>query len=158
MYNLSNITGFFHFYYITRCFLCIKRESHTKMYKYLLILLLILPNSALAIDYTAKKSDPPEWGEQDYERKCSRDDLRKIKRFDRKAKIKIEEYKAIEATALDVKTKKTAIKFSEEMEIATVFFESDKFKEMEEIYDRCNMEIPKPQSEKPFWIPLDKEN
>ncbi len=155
MYNLSNIAGFFHFYYIINCFLCIKRESHTKMYKYLLILLLILPNTAFAIDYTTKRNNPPEWGAVDYEEECSKDDLRKIKRFNRKAKIKIEEYKEVESTALDVKTKKAAIKFSEDMESARSFFESDKFKEMEIIYDRCDMEAPRPKSEKPFWIPLD---
>ncbi len=127
------------------------------MYKYLLqilvfyISLFIAPNMVMAIDYTTKKNN------EAVKEQCSRDDLRMIKKANYRAKIKLKEYKAVEATAPDVKTPKDAKKFSEEMTRAKAFFESDKFKEMETIYKRCNMKMPTVNSGTLFWQYVEEE-
>ena len=149
MYNVANITIFFHFYYILiQHFTKIKVNS--KMYKYLLQTLLFsiflgafFPNTVLAIDYTTKNS----------QNKCTNQDLREIKRFDIKARKKVKKFEEIKATDAQIRTYKDALKFGKAMAKIRKFFESDKYKAMKIIYKKCGEEIPSPKNKPLFWIP-----
>ncbi len=147
-----------------------------KKFPFMLLFLsfwLFLPSSLWAVDYTTGKSrakdrvrvigssddiDSSIIKEEEEEYLCTREDLRRIKKFDKVARAKIKEYEEIEATVDDVKTREDAIEFSNKMKAVGSFLYSEEFKQMEAVYNRCGMEIPKLKNRELFWVSDEKES
>ncbi len=87
---------------------------------------------------------------------CSNSDLRAIKGYNALARKKIKDYNELVASTKDIISDKDAEKFSKEMDRITNFFSSDKTKDMEETYKRCDMTMPRPMAKQSFWIPEDQ--
>jgi|GEM_PF-1873830 len=87
--------------------------------------------------------------------KCTVEDVRAIKKFDRKAKAAIRK-----ATLSDYKDEKTSRKdigkakrAAKEAQKAARFLESDEYEQMKIVYKRCGKEIPRVKQDAPFWVP-----
>ncbi len=131
------------------------------MFKYLFqiplfsILLLSLPVTALAVDYTAKSNKSSEQKSAKNKEQCTKDDLRKIKSFDRKANAKIKELNYLNDYKSKPKNKGKAMDLKKEMKEIVKFFKSKKFNKMKIIYKRCGKRIPQPSAERPYWSDMD---
>ncbi len=109
---------------------------------------------ALAIDYTTKGSGSNVQGSSKNTSNCTMSDLQDIKRFDRKAKAKIKKFYEIEEMAAQTKSYKEVLKVKRAMQKILDFLESNEFKSMKLIYNRCGKEIPRIKREPPFWVPI----
>ncbi len=106
-------------------------------------------------DKPSKKVRPDNDGNPLNLKDCSRADLMKIKAFNRRAEDKKEEFEELIAGRDSVTTPDDAKEFTKELEKLQSFYNSDKFAEIEDMYDRCDQVVPMPQEELPFWMPED---
>ena len=129
--------------------------------------------SAVAIDYTAKSpkksSRHTKHSEQVVNNKgCTNEDMRAIKKFDRKAKKEIEKWhernefsNQIVRGATGLSTKEL-LKIAKKVDVGEIvggnFFTSDKYMVMQKVYKRCDLKSPMIKMPPMFWLPGDHKN
>ncbi|PCI97078.1 MAG: hypothetical protein COB14_09440 [Alphaproteobacteria bacterium] len=117
--------------------------------------------SAVAIDYTAKGSKSTKYEKKKSrgadKNRCSKKDIRAIKKFDRKGKKAIEELHELGefgeriVSGMTGLTSEEIIDQTEDPELG--FFKSEKYMNMKVVYKRCDRKMPKIEAPKLFWMP-----
>lgn len=82
---------------------------------------------------------------------CTQEDKNAIKKFDKLAKNKI---KRLDEYTEKIKKAKKEERYGSKIKSIMEFFRSDRFKEMEKVYERCDKKIPRPNvTPVQFWMP-----
>ena len=113
-------------------------------------------NDAMAASYTAKRKKPKEQKQITAVIKCSKQDLRAIKSFNRTAEKKLEQFYEITETLSMTRSPSKSRSLGKEYNKINNFFLSEEFGFMEVIYKNCGKKIPKPETDEPFWLPQGK--
>ena len=116
---------------------------------------ILLQSEAIAANYTAKRNKPKEQKQEQIiaVAKCSKQDLRAIKSFNKIAKKQLEEFYIITKALSTTRSPRKSKSMGKEYNKINSFFLSEEFQNMEVIYKNCSKEIPKPETETPFWLP-----
>lgn len=85
---------------------------------------------------------------------CTKQDMKNIRSFDRKAKRVIKKIKELNEEARKERNPRINDDVSDQMDELEDFFSSPEYEAMKPVYERCNKPIPKMYGGyKPFWIP-----
>lgn len=129
-------------------------------------LVMAMPISAQAVKYTtmAKKektmAKPRKEAPIPSPKICPKDHAKKIKKFNKISKRYLKKYYEVSESApkvISYSSKSDYKKYMKNMERASNFFKSDKYKEMKPIYEACDQEIPRPKMDRPFWMSGDEQ-
>ena len=118
---------------------------------------MVMPFTAQAVKYTTqsgkKKNVPTAQTEAPEGERCTEDNLKKIKRFDKISAQYIKDYFEVFVPMYSPNSKRQYNQYMRDMKKVSYFFKSKKYLEMKGIYDACGREIPRPQIAADFWMP-----